>query len=54
MKELIPKLSGKQGELMNMQALCIILAYMLRMDELNDTVQEDLDYILSKAPYLLE
>lgn len=53
-KELIPKLSGKMGEQMSMQALCIILAYMLRMNELNESTEEDLEYILSKTPYLME
>lgn len=53
-KELIPKVSGRMAEMLNMQALCIILAYMLRMNELNESVQEDLEYILSKAPYMIE
>jgi len=35
-KELIPKPVGKLGEILNMPALCIILAYMLRMNELNE------------------
>jgi hypothetical protein len=54
LKELIPKLNGKMGDQMSMHALCLILAYMLRMNELDESTQENLDYILSKAPYLLE
>jgi hypothetical protein len=53
-KELIPKVSGKMAEILNMQALCVILAYMLRMDELNESLKEDVEYILGKAPYLIE
>lgn len=53
-KELIPKVSGKMAEMLNMQGLCIILAYMLRMNELNESLQEDLEFILSKAPYMVE
>ena len=53
-KELLPKMAGKMAEPVNMQALCIILAYMLRMNELNEHLQEDLEYILSKAPYMVE
>lgn len=54
-QELIPmKASGKLAELLNMPSLCIILAYMLRMNELNEHLQEDLDFILSKATYLVE
>jgi hypothetical protein len=52
-KELIPK-AGKVAEIMNGPTLCIILAYMLRMNELNDSLQEDLEYILSKSTYLIE
>lgn len=54
LKELIPKLNGKMGEQMSMHALCLILAYMLRMNELNEDTQENLDYILSKVPYQME
>lgn len=39
---------------MNGPTLCIILAYMLRMNELNESLQEDLEYILSKSTYLIE
>ena len=55
-KELIPaKLAGtKIGEVLNMPSLNIILAYMLRMDELDDSLQEDLKYILSKSTYLID
>ena len=53
-KELLPKMAGKMAEPVNMQALCITLAYMLRMNELNEHLKEDLEYILSKAPYMVE
>ena len=42
------------AEILNMQTLCIIYAYMLRMNECNETIKEDLDYILSKSPYMVE
>jgi hypothetical protein len=51
-KELIPKLPpGKTPT--NLKSLCVIIAYMLRMSEI-EGLQVDLDYILSKAPYLME
>ena len=55
-KELIPaKLTGtKLADFLNMPSLCIVLAYMLRMDELDATMQEDLEYILSKSTYLID
>lgn len=54
-KELIPgKLTAKLAEFLNMPSLCIILAYMLRMDELDQSLQEDLEYILSKSTYLID
>ena len=34
-----------------MQAFCIILAYMLRMNELDSDLQEDLEFVLKKIPY---
>jgi hypothetical protein len=37
-----------------MPSLCIILAYMLRMDELDASLQEDLEIILSKSTYLID
>lgn len=38
-----------------MPTLCIVLAYMLRMNELDDgSLQQDLEFILSKATYLIE
>ena len=37
-----------------MPSLCIILAYMLRMNELDENLQQDLEYILSKSTYLIE
>jgi hypothetical protein len=39
---------------LNMKALCMTLAYMLRMNELQELPREDMELILSKAPYLLE
>ena len=54
-KELIPiKVQGKLAEILNMPTLYIILAYMLRMNELNESLQEDLLHILSKATYLID
>lgn len=54
-KELIPvKVAGPLAEFLNMPSLCIILAYMLRMNELNEHLQEDLEVILGKATYLIE
>jgi len=54
-KELIPvKVSPPLSELLNFPSLCIILAYMLRMNELNEYLQEDLEIILSKATFLVE
>lgn len=39
-KELIPaKLVGPLEQLLNMPSLCIILAYMLRMNELNEFLE---------------
>jgi hypothetical protein len=37
-----------------MPSLCIILGYMLRMQELDQSLQEDLEIILSKAPFLVD
>lgn len=33
-KELIPKVTNKRGRQMDMKALCVILAYLMRLDEL--------------------
>jgi hypothetical protein len=53
-KELIPKVMPNRVPT-NLKALCITLAYMLRMDEIeNEVLKADLQYILSKAPYLME
>lgn len=53
-KELIPKVTANRVPV-NLKALCLTLAYMLRMNEIEDPVmQEELNYVLSKAPYLLE
>jgi len=52
-KELIPKLPpGKTPG--NLKSLCVIIAYMLRMSEIEQGLLEDLEYILGKAPYLME
>jgi len=55
-KELIPaKVQGtKLAEFLNMPTLYTILAYMLRMDELDASMQEDLEFILSKSTYLID
>jgi Sec63 Brl domain len=54
-KELIPaKLVGPLSEVLNMPSLCIILAYMLRMNELDDSLAADLELILSKSTFLIE
>lgn len=34
-KELIPKITNKRGRQMDMKALCIILAYLMRLEELD-------------------
>ena len=52
-KELIPKVTPNRVPV-NLKALCLTLAYMLRMSEVNETVIEDVNFILSKAPYLME
>jgi hypothetical protein len=53
-KELLPKVSPSKQLPVNIKALCLILAYMLRMNELDETNKEDLEFILSKTPYLIE
>lgn len=53
-KELLPKIAPNRMLPVNIKALCIIVAYMLRMNELDQTLYEDLEFILSKAPYLIE
>lgn len=52
-KELIPKIMPQRVPL-NLKALCLTLAYMLRMNELNDLDPADIEHILSKSPYLME
>lgn len=53
-KELIPKIQANRVPI-NLKALCLTLAYMLRMNEIDEeAIQEELNYILSKAPYLME
>lgn len=53
-KECIPKMGGRLTEVLSMPAICIILAYMLRMNELNEYLQEDLETILSKSTFLVD
>lgn len=54
-KELIPaKVAPPLDKLLNMPSLCIVLAYMLRMNELNEQLEADLELILSKATFLIE
>jgi hypothetical protein len=53
-KELIPKITPSKQLPVNIKALCIILAYMLRMNELDKTSPEELEFILQKTPYLIE
>ena len=45
-KELLPKVSPSKQLPVNIKALCIILAYMLRMNELEETGKEDLEFII--------
>lgn len=44
----------KKGKTFDMKALCLILAYMFRLDEVDESVKVDLEYILSKAPFHLD
>lgn len=37
-----------------MKAICLIYAYLMRLEDLNESVQKDLEYILSKAPYHID
>lgn len=37
-----------------MPSLCMILGYMLGMNEIDDSLKEELDFILSKSTYLIE
>ena len=56
-QELIPgKLEGTyMGEILSMPTLCIIHAYMLRQDELDeDSLKKELEFILSKATSLID
>jgi hypothetical protein len=52
-KELIPKLTNKRAGQMDMKALCLILAYLMRLDEIDKHFDEDIEFILGKAPYLI-
>lgn len=38
---------------MDMKALCIVLAYLMRLDEIDKHFDKDLEFILGKAPYLI-
>lgn len=53
-KELIPKVTNKRGRQMDMKALCVILAYLMRLEELDHpSFVPDIEFILGKAPYLI-
>lgn len=54
-QELIPKVTQKRGQSIDVKPLVLILGYLMRFTELDHpSVQEDLEKILSKAPYLAE
>jgi hypothetical protein len=54
-QELIPKATQKRGQQMDVKPLVLILGYLMRFTELeHPSVQEDLEKILQKAPYLCE
>lgn len=54
-KELLPKINiEKKGKQYDIKALCLIFAYLMRLPELNESVQKDLEYILQKAPFYIE
>jgi len=37
-----------------MKTACLIFAYLMRLEELNESVQHELEYILLKAPFHIE
>lgn len=37
-----------------MKALVLILGYLFRVNDINDSVKEDVEFILGKAPYHIE
>ena len=54
-KELVPKVNvEKKGRQYDMKALCLILAYLMRLPELNESTRKDLEIILQKAPFYIE
>mmetsp|Transcript_40300 Transcript_40300/g.38773 ORF Transcript_40300/g.38773 Transcript_40300/m.38773 type:complete len:85 (+) Transcript_40300:812-1066(+) len=54
-KELIPKQTNKIGKSTDLKSLCVILAHLLRLEEAdNKEIKEDVGYVLSKAPFLLQ
>lgn len=38
---------------MDMKALCLILGYLMRLEDVNQHFEKDLEYILQKSPYLI-
>lgn len=54
-KEYLPKINPqKKGRQYDMKALCLIFGYLMRIDEMTETLQPALEEILSKAPYHVE
>jgi hypothetical protein len=54
-QELIPKQTQKRGQALEVKPLVLILGYLMRFSELeHPSVQEDLQKILQKAPYMAE
>lgn len=54
-QELIPKLTQKRGQQLDVKPLVLILGYLMRFSEIeHPSVQEDLQKILQKAPYMAE
>ena len=37
-----------------MKALCIILGYLMRLPELEKNFEKDIEFILGKAPFLIQ
>mmetsp|Transcript_9058 Transcript_9058/g.6801 ORF Transcript_9058/g.6801 Transcript_9058/m.6801 type:complete len:167 (-) Transcript_9058:343-843(-) len=54
-KDLVPKQTNKIGKNSDMKSLCLILAHCLGLEEAaHPAIQEDLHFLLSKAPYLIQ
>jgi len=41
----------KKGKNFDMKALVLLLGYMFRVDDIDESVKDDLAFILSKAPF---